>query len=81
MTALDRGQLAPYASRGSFIDLGGPGTSVIYFNGQPYYVEGTSAASAFVSGMGAGYMDATHSSPDQMQDFLRSNFGVTISPR
>jgi hypothetical protein len=53
---------------------------VIYFNNQPYYVTGTSAAAAFTSGIAAGYMDATHNSASQMQAFLRSNFGVKIVP-
>jgi thermitase len=78
VTAIDQGQLASYANRGSFVSLGAPGTSVIYFNGQPYYVTGTSASAAFTSGIAAGYMDSTHSTTSQMQDFLRSKFGVKI---
>ena len=80
VTAIDQGQLASYANRGSFVSLGAPGTSVIYFNGQPYYVTGTSASAAFTSGIAAGYMDSTHSTTSQMQDFLRSKFGVKITP-
>jgi hypothetical protein len=80
VTAVDKGQIAPYANRGSFVSLGAPGTSVIYFNGQPYYVSGTSAAAAFTSGIAAGYRDATGNSVSQMQAFLRSNFGVKIVP-
>jgi hypothetical protein len=80
VTAIDQGQIASYANRGSFVSLGAPGTSVIYFGGQPYYVTGTSAAAAFTSGMAAGYMDSTHNSASQMQSFLHSNFGVKIVP-
>ncbi|MCX6922430.1 MAG: S8 family serine peptidase [Verrucomicrobia bacterium] len=80
VTAIDQGQIASYANRGSFISLGAPGTSVIYFDGQPYYVTGTSASAAFTSGIAAGYMDATHNGVSQMQAFLRSNFGVKIVP-
>jgi hypothetical protein len=80
VTAIDQGQLASYANRGSFVSLGAPGTSVIYFDNQPYYVTGTSASAAFTSGIAAGYMDATHNSTSQMQAFLRSNFGVKIGP-
>jgi hypothetical protein len=76
VTAVEQGQIASYANRGSFVSLGAPGTSVIYFNDQPYYVTGTSAAAAFTSGIAAGYMDATHKSLSQMQTFLRSNFGL-----
>jgi hypothetical protein len=80
VTALDQGQIASYANRGSFVSLGAPGTSVIYFGSQPYYVTGTSASAAFTSGIAAGYMDSTHNSASQMQAFLRSNFGVKIVP-
>jgi thermitase len=80
VTAIDQGQLASYANRGSFVSLGAPGTSLIYFDSQPYYVTGTSASAAFISGMAAGYMDSTHNSASQMQTFLRSNFGVKIVP-
>jgi hypothetical protein len=80
VTAIDQGQIASYANRGSFVSLGAPGTCVIYFDNQPYYVTGTSASAAFASGIAAGYMDSTHNSASQMQAFLRSNFGVKIVP-
>ena len=80
VTAIDQGQLAPYANRGSFVSLGAPGTSVIYFNNQAYYVMGTSASAAFTSGMAAGFMDTTHSGIDKVASFLKNNFGVTIRP-
>ena len=80
VTAIDQGQLASYANRGSFVSLGAPGTSIVYFNNQPWYVQGTSASAAFTSGIAAGYMDTTHNSVSQAQAFLRSNFGVKITP-
>jgi hypothetical protein len=80
VTAVDQGQLASYANRGSFVSLGAPGTSVIYFGNQPYYVTGTSAAAAFTSGIAAGYLETTRNSPSQMQAFLRSKFGVKLVP-
>lgn len=76
VTAVSQGQIADYASRGSFISLGAPGTSIVYYNNQPYYVTGTSASSAFISGMAAGYLDTTHNSLSQMSTFLNSNFSL-----
>jgi hypothetical protein len=80
VTAIDQGQLASYANRGSFVSLGAPGTSIIYFDNQPYYVTGTSASSAFVSGIAAGRMQTTHDGVSQTQAFLLGNFGVKLVP-
>jgi hypothetical protein len=76
VTAVDQGQIAPYANHGSFVTLGAPGTSIVYYDNQPYYVVGTSAAAAFTTGIAAGYMDMTHNSADKTQAFIRSNFGL-----
>ena len=80
VTAVDQGQLASYANRGSFVSLGAPGTSIVYYESQPWIVQGTSASAAFISGIAAGYLDSTHNTPSQAQAFLRSNFGVKIVP-
>jgi subtilisin family serine protease len=54
VTATDwSGNIAPYANRGSFIDLKAPGSNRIYHNGQVYISTGTSTATAFVSGQAA----------------------------
>jgi hypothetical protein len=80
VTAVDRGQLASYANRGSFVSLGAPGNSVVYYRDQTFSVVGTSAASAFASGIAAGYMETTGANYPQTESFLRQNFGVTITP-
>ena len=51
------GQLAPYANRGSFVDVMAPGTSFLNFNGLTWRVTGTSPAAAYVSGFIADNMD------------------------
>lgn len=81
VTAIDQGQLAAYANRGSWVTLGAPGTSVVYFNGQPYYVTGTSSSAAFTSGIVAGYMESSGASTAQAQTFLHNHFGIKITPR
>ena len=52
------GQLANYANYGNFVDMIAPGNSVVYFNGQPWVVSGTSAASAYAAGLAAGVADS-----------------------
>jgi hypothetical protein len=48
---------ASYANHGSFVDMVAPGTSVVYYNGQPWLITGTSAASAYAAGLAAGVAD------------------------
>ncbi len=74
VTATDSsGQLAPYANRGSFIDMTAPGDNVVPFGGQNYLVEGTSTSTAFVSGAAAGLADAAHASADQAEALLQKS--------
>ena len=80
VTAIEQGQLAPYASRGSFVSLGAPGTSIIPFGNQAFGVQGTSVSSAFTSGMAAGYLETSGGSLSQLQSFLNRNFGITLAP-
>jgi hypothetical protein len=80
VTAVDQGQVASYANRGSFVSLGAPGTSVVCYDGANYFVVGTSASSAYASGVAAGYMDSTGNSASQMQSFMQSNYGVQMAP-
>jgi hypothetical protein len=79
VTAVDQGQIASYANRGSFVDLAAPGSSVVYLGGQPYLVQGTSASAAYVSGAAAGLLDSTHRSWLQIQPVLARTFAVPSS--
>lgn len=76
VTAFDHGQLAPYANRGDFVQLAAPGNYVIYYNNQAWHVVGTSAASAYVSGLAAGFMDSTGGNASQAQAFLHERLGI-----
>ncbi len=53
------GQIASYANRGDFVKLMAPGSSIIYYQNQPYFVMGTSAASAYASGLAAGLAETS----------------------
>ncbi len=78
VTAVDNGRLAPYASRGSFVSLGAPGTSLVPFGNLTYAVQGTSVSSAFTSGLAAGYLE-TRGGISQLQTFLNNNLGIKIT--
>jgi hypothetical protein len=79
VTAIDQGQIAPYADYGSFVTLGAPGTSYINFQNQVWQVQGTSDSSAYMSGAFAGYMDSHHATAAQAMSFVNNNYGVTIT--
>ena len=80
VTAADRyGNIAPYANRGSFVDVKAPGTSRVYHNGQTYFSTGTSTATAFVSGQAAA-LTAQGFSATQTADAILKNYNVNGAP-
>jgi hypothetical protein len=81
VTAIDQGQLAPYASRGSFVSLGAPGTSIVPFDNMAFQVQGTSVSTGFTSGIAAGYMESHGGSASQTLTFLNNILGVKITTK
>ncbi len=69
-----RGNLASYANHGSFVDVVGPGTSIVYFNNRAYLVNGTSASTAYVAGMAAGLAASTGRPVAQVEAQIRRTF-------
>ncbi len=76
VTATQNGKLAPYADYGSFVDLAAPGNSVVYLGNQPWFVQGTSVSSAYMTGIAAGTRTATGQGWTQIANSLRQNFPV-----
>jgi hypothetical protein len=77
VTALGQpGQLAPYANYWAGDSLALPGTSIVYFGNQAYGVQGTSAATAYASGVFAGAMSANGSSAAQIIGAMQQKFAV-----
>jgi subtilisin family serine protease len=71
VTALDgAGNIADYANRGDFIKAAGPGTVFVTFNNQTYMVTGTSAATAYVSGVAAAAAERTGKPLSQIQQAI-----------
>jgi hypothetical protein len=73
-----RGNVASYANYGSFVDVVGPGASIVNYNNRSYLVTGTSAATAFVSGMAAGIAVTTGRTMPQVESRIRST--LTFKP-
>jgi hypothetical protein len=77
VTALQQqGQIASYANFGLWVDLALPGASVIYFNGQPWGVQGTSVSTAYATGVAAGNRAATGFSWTQIMTSMQQRFPV-----
>ncbi len=76
VTAVEQGQFAPYANRGSFVAAGAPGSEVFCYSGQSYIETGTSTSSAYTSGMAAGLADMTKTSPSDVVPIVESRLPV-----
>jgi thermitase len=70
------GQLASYANYGSFVEMALPGNSLIYLNGQPWVVQGTSPATAYASGVAAETEAASGLTWTQIENAMAQKFPV-----
>lgn len=70
------GQLASYADYGSFVDMALPGASVVYLGSQPYVVQGTSASTAYATGVAAGVKGINCQPWSQIQSAMQKKFPV-----
>lgn len=61
------GEIASYANRGDFVDVVGPGTTVVNYQNENYRVTGTSPASAYMAGVAAGLATTTGANPKAIQ--------------
>ena len=76
VTAGGKTGLASYANRGDFVDVIAPGSSIIHFGGRTYYVSGTSASTAYMTGLAAGMKASTGASAAALTGKLVEVFGV-----
>jgi hypothetical protein len=59
------------------VDVVAPGASVVFYEGRPFLVMGTSAAAAFTSGLAAGLAE---SRPGQVKDLLPALQAILGTP-
>lgn len=80
VTAGDRkGNIASYANYGDFVDVVGPGASVVQFNGNSFFVSGTSTSSAYVSGLMSALMSQKGMTVAQAMNQVRTVLTVTAA--
>jgi len=72
VTAVDASGIpADYANTGPQARLAGPGSTLIQYGGQTWLTKGTSGATAWVSGLAAGWMSKTGSGSIQAGQWLQ----------
>jgi hypothetical protein len=67
------GTVASYANYGSFVSAVAPGNSVICYDGQSWMVQGTSASTAYASGLAASVADSGNETPAQVKNAVLSD--------
>jgi hypothetical protein len=81
VTAVDRnGNVAPYATRGDYVDLMAPGTSLVHLQDQLYLYTGTSPAAATISGTAAALLAQPGATPAAVVSLLHQQFGYQPQP-
>jgi len=77
VTASNRsGGIASYANYGDFVDVAAPGANLVRYNGKSWYVSGTSASSAYISGLAAGMTSRSGKTPTQVGNGIISVMGL-----
>jgi hypothetical protein len=78
VTAGDRtGAIADYANYGNFVDVVGPGTSIVNYQDANFMVTGTSPASAYMAGVAAGIASTKGANPQAIQAGLAIEYAPT----
>lgn len=67
------GELTKYANRGDFIDVAERGRQPVRFNGKTFSVNGTSGASAYVSGLAAALASKHGKKPIEIREMIIKN--------
>ena len=67
------GELTSYANRGDFIDVAERGRQAVRFHGKTYSVNGTSGASAYVSGLAAALASKHGKRPIEIRELIIKN--------
>jgi len=71
-----RGDIAPYANRGSFVDAVAPGVNVVHYRDEAWLGSGTSFATTWVSGWAAGIMASAGQSSAATRSQTMARWGL-----
>lgn len=76
VTGGNKAKISSYANFGSFVDVVAPDANVVSFANRQWYVVGTSAATAFTTGVAAGLADQTGQSWSSILRVIQQNYPV-----
>ena len=72
-----QGVIAPYANYGDFVDAVAPGSSIVNYKGQSWLIMGTSASSAYASGVAASMLESSCGlSGAELEGQIRASMGL-----
>lgn len=74
------GTIADYANRGEFVDIVGPGTSLVEYQDSRFIISGTSPAAAHVAGVVAGMSNVPGATHDSILGALKLQFSPPTTP-
>lgn len=81
VTGGNKTQISSYANFGSFVDVAAPDSNIITYGNRQWYVVGTSAATAFTTGVAAGLADKTGQNWNNILRIIQQNFPVPLGDR
>ena len=72
-----QGTIAPYANFGAFVDAIAPGSAIVNYKGQSWVIMGTSASTAYASGVAAAMLEKNSNlSRAQLEAQIRAALGL-----
>jgi thermitase len=80
VTGGNKTTISSYANFGSFVDVAAPDANIVSYGNRQWYVVGTSAASAFTTGVAAGLAEKGGPNWNNILTVIKQNFPVPTSP-
>ena len=76
-----QGNIASYANRGPFVQAIAPGVNIVHYQNQAWFGTGTSFSTAWVGGWAAGIMANSSQNLSQIQNQIRTRWGIVLPPK
>ncbi len=81
VTGGNKTRISNYANYGSFVDVAAPDSNIISYANRQWYIVGTSAATAFTTGVAAGLAEQTGQGWSTVLKLIQQDFPVPSAPK